>query len=59
MAKKNWVQNLERGGLHRSLGIPPAKNIPESKIAKAAKSGGKLGKQGRAAQTLANLRKRK
>ena len=44
MAKK-WIQNLEKGGLHRSLGIPGGKKIPVSKIKAAAKKGGKLGKQ--------------
>ena len=58
MPKKNWIQNLKKGGLHKSLGIPTGENIPESKIEKAATKGGKIGKQAQAAITLAKLRKK-
>lgn len=51
------AKKISKGGLHRSLGIPAGKKIPTSKITKAAKKGGKLGKQARLAQTFARYRK--
>lgn len=60
-----WISKAVRnkGGLHRSLGIPVGKRIPKSRIASAAKRGGRVGKQARLAQTLVKLprahRKRK
>ncbi len=63
MAKKggNWIAGAvsNKGGLHRSLGIPAGKKIPKSKINAAAKKGGKVGKQARLAQTLSKMRKKK
>ena len=44
------------GALHRSLGVPKGEKIPESKIAAAAKKGGKLGERARFAQVLAKVR---
>ena len=57
MATKNWIAGAvqNKGGLHRSLGIPEGQKIPASKIAAAAKRGGKVGKQARLAQTLKGL----
>jgi len=54
---KNWIAKAtkNKGGLHRSLGVPKGKNIPASKIAAAAKKPGKVGKQARLAQTLKGL----
>ena len=54
-----WIQkaNIKPGGLHKSLGIAAGKKIPKSKIAKAAKRGGKIGKQARLAQTFGKMRK--
>jgi hypothetical protein len=62
MAKKgggNWIAGAvkNKGGLHRSLGVPEGQKIPKGKIAKAASQGGKVGKQAKLAQTLAGLRK--
>ena len=56
-----WIQkaNIKPGGLHKSLGIAAGKKIPKSKIAKAAKKGGKVGRQARLAQTFAKMRKKK
>lgn len=56
---KNWIAGAvkNKGGLHRSLGIPTGKKIPAAKVAKAAKMGGKVGKQARLAQTLKGLKK--
>lgn len=56
---KNWIAGATRnkGGLHRSLGVPEGQKIPKSKIAKAAGRGGKVGKQARLAQTLSKMGK--
>jgi hypothetical protein len=40
------------GALHKQLGVPMGKKIPASKLAAAAKKGGKLGKRARLAETL-------
>lgn len=40
------------GALHSQLGIPQGQKIPASKLAAAAKKGGKLGQRARFAQTL-------
>lgn len=60
MAKnKNWIASAtkNKGGLHKSLGVPKGKKIPANKIAAAAKKGGKVGKQARLAQTLKGFKK--
>jgi len=61
MAKKGWIAEAtkNKGGLHRSLGIPEGEKIPQSKLNEAAKRGGKVGKQARLAKTLKGLRKGK
>jgi len=50
----NWIANAtkNKGGLHKSLGVPQGKKIPAKKIAAAAKKKGKVGKQARLARTL-------
>lgn len=55
---KKWIQKAIRkpGALRRSLGIKKGQKIPKSKLAKAAKKKGKLGKRARLAQTLASFR---
>lgn len=57
--KKNWIAGAteNKGGLHRSLGVPEGEKIPKSKIDEAAKKGGKVGKQARLAKTLGKLNK--
>lgn len=54
MAKKHWIADAvkNKGGLHRSLGIPEGKKIPASTLNAAAKKGGKIGEQARLAKTL-------
>jgi hypothetical protein len=54
----NWIAKATRnkGGLHRSLGVPKGKPIPKAALSAAAKKGGTVGKQARLAQTLAKLR---
>jgi hypothetical protein len=52
-----WIAKATRnkGGLHRSLGVPEGKKIPVGMISKAASSGGKVGKQARLAMTLRKI----
>lgn len=54
---KNFIAaaTRNRGGLHRSLGIPQGKTIPQSTLQAAAKRPGKVGKQARLAETLERL----
>ena len=54
----NWIAKAtqNKGGLHRSLGVPVGNKIPADKIAKAAKGAGKVAKQARLAQTLKGFR---
>lgn len=55
-----WIEKAtkNKGGLHRSLGVPEGKTIPKAKIAKAAKRGGKVGAQARLAETLEGMHHR-
>jgi len=48
-----------KGGLHRSLGVPEGKKIPRYLVAQAASKGGKVGQQARLAETLSGLRKKR
>lgn len=51
----NWIAGATKahpGALHRDLGVPQGKKIPPYLLAQAAKSGGKLGRRARLAQTL-------
>lgn len=52
--KKKFIQAAIKrpGALHKALGVPPEEKIPVSKIKKAAKSKGRLGRQARFALTL-------
>lgn len=61
MAKEKWIQkmHMKKGALHKDLGVPADKKIPEKKLAKAAKAGGKLGKRARLAETLEGLSHKK
>ena len=47
MAKKDWIAGAVEhpGALHRTLGVPQGKKIPQAKLAKAAKSGSALTKR--------------
>lgn len=55
----NWIQKAIKkpGALRAQLGAKPGKPIPAGKLAKAAKSKGKLGQRARLAQTLKGLKK--
>lgn len=58
MAEK-WIQGAIKhpGALHKELGVPMGKKIPEGKLAKAEHAGGKLGKRARLAETLKGMHK--
>jgi hypothetical protein len=52
--KKNWIAGAIKkpGALHKELGVPEGKKIPESKLKAAAKKGGIEGKRANLAMTL-------
>lgn len=56
----NWISKAIKnpGALRKQLGAKPGKKIPASKLAKAAKRGGKLGQRARLAKTLRKLNKK-
>ena len=56
---KNWIKGAIKhpGALHEQLGVPKGKKIPEAKLEKAAKAGGKLGQRARLAETLKGMKK--
>jgi hypothetical protein len=47
---------IQKGGLHKSLGVPMGQNIPPAAINAAASKPGKVGKQARLAKTYAKFR---
>jgi hypothetical protein len=58
--KKRWIQGAikHKGALHKELGVPKGKKIPEKKLEKAEHSSNpKLAKRARLAKTLRGLRK--
>lgn len=61
MAKK-WIQEAikpsDKGKLHKDLGVPMGKKIPQAKIDAAAKKKGKVGERARLAKTLSKMRKK-
>lgn len=55
----HWIQGAIKhpGALHRELGVPEGKNIPQAKIEKAAHSDNPtLARRARFAETLAKIR---
>ena len=56
MARK-WIQGAIKhpGALHRQLGVPQGKRIPQSKLRAAAKKKGKVGQRARLAETLSGM----
>lgn len=58
---ENWIQGAlkesTKGTLRKKLGIKKDENIPESKLKKAEKAKGVLGKQARLAKTLKSFGK--
>jgi hypothetical protein len=55
----NWISGAtkNKGGLHRSLGVPEGQKIPPERIRAAAKRPGLVGRQARLAMTLTGLKK--
>lgn len=59
MAKNFIASAIKRpGALHRALHVPQGQKIPLAKVLRAAQSPGRLGQEGRLAETLAKLRKK-
>ena len=60
MMSKDWIAGAtkNKGALHRALNVPEGEKIPAKKIAKAAKAGGKLGKEANLARTLSKFKKK-
>ncbi len=60
--KKNWIADAlgpeSKGKLHKKLGVPEGKKIPESKLKSAEKKGGKIRKEARLAETLKSFKHR-
>lgn len=56
---KKWIQGAIKHpkALRKELGVPEGKKISAKKLAKAAKSKGKLGQRARLAETLKKLHK--
>jgi len=54
---KNWIKGAIKhpGALHKELGVPAGKKIPEAKLNAAAKAPGKLGQRARLAKPLKRL----
>lgn len=59
MSDKKFIQGAIKhpGALHKELGVPEGKKIPEAKLEKAASAGGKLGQRARFAETLKGMHK--
>lgn len=58
MATK-WIAGAIKkpGALHKDLGVPSGKTIPEGKLEVAAKKKGVVGKRARLAETLKKMKK--
>ena len=60
---EKWIQKAlppeSKGKLHRALGVPEDKKIPEAKLEAATKRPGKVGKEARLAETLKHLHHKK
>ena len=60
MSKDKWIQGAisKPGALRKALHVKSGKDIPESKLDKAAKAHGKLGQRARLAVTLKKMHKK-
>lgn len=59
MAKRNWIADAtkNKGGLHRSLGVPEGQKIPEQMVEAATKSKNpRVQKQAQLAETLKGMK---
>jgi hypothetical protein len=56
---KDWIKGAvgKPGALHKELGVPEGKKIPEKKLKEAEKKPGKEGKRARLAETLKGFKK--
>lgn len=59
MSKKLNIKTAIKkpGQLHKDLGVPQGKKIPEKKLEAAAKKPGKVGQRARFAETLKKMHK--
>lgn len=59
--EKKWIQKAIKkpGALHKALKVKKDEKIPEGKLEKASKKGGKLGRRARLAMTLRKMSKDK
>ena len=59
LKKGGWIQDAIKkpGALRKSLGVKKGKDIPASKLNKAAKKKGKMGQRARLAKTLRGFKK--
>ena len=57
---KNWIAGAIKkpGALHKELGIPKGKKIPEAKLKAAENKGGLEGKRAHLAETLKSFHKK-
>jgi hypothetical protein len=57
--KKNLIQGAIKkpGAIHKELGVPEGKKIPEKKLKEAEKKSGKIAKRAQLAETLKKLHK--
>lgn len=56
MGKKFIQEAIKKPGqLHKDLGVPKGKKIPEKKLEEAAKQPGKVGQRARFAETLKKM----
>lgn len=55
--KKNWIAGAIKkpGQLHKDLGVPQGKKIPEKKLESAVKKGGVVAKRANLAMTLKKM----
>lgn len=58
---EHWISGAIKhpGALHKKLGVPKGKKIPQKKLAKAAHAKGTLGREARLAETLEHMKRRK
>ena len=59
ITEKNWIAGAikQPGSLHKELGVPAGKDIPEKKLDQAAHASGKEGERARLALTLKKMHK--
>lgn len=58
MATKNWIAGAtkNKGGLHRTLGVPAGKKLTSADLARAKAMGGKAAREAALAKTLKGFR---